>query len=416
MQLKNRKLRQQLSLATCALLANVPGQVSAGSADWVVDTGIMSYSESERVSALKSIITAQRITDETTASVTVLVDTLTGASPNGASAASTPQTFTTASGNASTTAANETPLRDFEDTRTAISASWERVLNRLFRLKLGADVSTEDDYDSVGLNASLSRDFNDRLTTLTIGAAITQDTISPSGGTPIEGSATDGLTISTQSSEEEKSTTDLIVGVTQILSRTTLMQLNYSYSLADGYMSDPYKLVSEVDAVTGDTSGYRYEKRPDSRVRQSINWAAAHHLTEDVIHLSYRYFWDDWGIDSHTFDLKYRYELSSGHYLQPQVRYYMQSAADFYRHSVVDSEAVPQYLSSDQRLGEMSSYTIGLKYGFPVFTDGTLSLRVAYMQQSGDSSPSSAIGSQKQQDLFPTLEAVIVNVNFNIPF
>ena len=94
----------------------------------------------------------------------------------------------------------------------------------------------------------------------------------------------------------------------------------------------------------------------------------------------------------------------------------MQSAADFYRHSLVDSETLPNYLSSDQRLGEMSSYTIGLKYGFPVFTDGRLSLRIAYMQQSGDSSPSDATGSQKQVDLFPTLEAMIVNVNFNIPF
>jgi len=415
MQLKNRKLRQQLSLATCALLAGVPGQASS-SADWVVDAGVMSYSESDRVSAVKSIVTGQRLTEETTVSVTVLVDTLTGASPNGASAATTSQTFTNASGTAYTAAEKETPLRDFEDTRTAISSSWERVLNRLFRLKLGADISTEDDYDSVGLNASLSRDLNNRLTTVTAGAAITLDTITPSGGTPVERSATDGTTLSTQSKEEEKSTTDLLLGVTQVLSRTTLTQLNYSYSLVDGYMSDPYKIVSEVDAVTGNTTGYRYEKRPDSRIRQSINWTTAHHLTEDVVHFTYRYFWDDWGIDSHTFDLKYRYEIGAGHYLQPQVRYYIQSAADFYRHSLVDSETLPKYLSSDQRLGEMSSYTIGLKYGFPVFTDGKLSLRIAYMQQSGDSSPSDAIGSQKQVDLFPTLEAMIVNVNFNIPF
>ncbi|MCF6282697.1 MAG: DUF3570 domain-containing protein [Candidatus Polarisedimenticolaceae bacterium] len=413
MQLKNRRLRQQLSLATCALLTSIPGQASA---DWEVDTGILAYSETDRVRAVKSIITAKRITDETTTSVTLLVDTLTGASPNGATAATTAQTFTTASGNSYTTAANERPLRDFRDTRSAISASWEKVLNRLFRLKLGADVSTEDDYDSVGLNVNLSRDFNQRLTTLTIGAAVTQDTITPSGGTPVEGSATDGATISTQSSEESKQTTDLLLGVTQVLSRTTLTQLNYSYSLANGYMSDPYKIVSEVDAVTGDTTGYQYEKRPDQRIRQSINWTTAHHLTEDVIHFSYRYFWDDWGIDSHTFDLKYRYELGAGHYLQPQVRYYMQSAADFYRHSLVDSETLPRYVSSDQRLGEMSSYTIGLKYGFPLFTDGNLSLRLAYMQQSGDSSPSDAIGSQKQVDLFPTLEAVIINVNFNLPF
>ena len=416
MQLKNKKLKQQLSLATCALLTGLPGEASENSADWEIDAGVLVYSETDRVTSVKSVIAAERTSEETTASIKLVVDALTGASPNGATAATSAQTFTSASGNSYTAAANETPLRDFKDRRIALGASWERVLNRLFRLNLGADYSTEEDYDSVGINASLASDFNDRLTTLTIGAALTKDTITPSGGAPTELSATNGSSISIQSNSEKKVTTDLLLGLTQVLSRNTLTQVNYSYSLSDGYLTDPYKMVSEVDAVTGNTTGYRFEKRPESRTRQTINWITAHHLNEDVIHFSYRYFWDDWDIESHTFDLKYRYELGSGHYLQPQLRYYMQSAADFYRHSLVDSEATPEYVSSDQRMGEMSNVTIGIKYGFPIFDDGILALRLAYMQQTGDSKPSDAIGSQKQVDLFPTLEAVIVNVNFNLPF
>ena len=38
---------------------------------------------------------------------------------------------------------------------------------------------------------------------------------------------------------------------------------------------------------------------------------------------------DDWKIDSHTVELRYRWDLGSFD-LQPHVRYYMQSAADFY--------------------------------------------------------------------------------------
>jgi hypothetical protein len=416
MQLKNKQLKQQLSLATCALLSTVPVHAAGSNADWDVGAGALVYSETDRVRSIKAVTTIERSTAESTVALKLMVDSLTGASPNGATASTQAQTFTTPSGNSYTAAAKETPLRDFEDDRTAISARWTRIINRLFKLELGADYSTEDDYDSIGINTSLSGEFNNRLTTVTIGAALTDDTISPADGTPTELSVTDGSPLSIQSNSEKKQITDLLFGVSHVLSRKTVTQINYTYSLADGYMSDPYKIVSQVDAVTGNTSGYIFEKRPDSRKRQAINWTTAHHLTQDVVHFTYRYFWDDWGIKSHTVDLKYRYELGSGHYLQPQVRYYTQSAADFYRHSLVDSVALPENVSSDQRLGEMQSYTVGIKYGFPIFDDGVLAMRLAYMQQSGDSNPSDAIGSQKKVDLFPTLEAVIINVNFNIPF
>ena len=51
--------------------------------------------------------------------------------------------------------------------------------------------------------------------------------------------------------DQSKDVTDLLIGVTQVLNRHTIVQFNYSLSQADGYLTDPYKVLSVVDPVTG---------------------------------------------------------------------------------------------------------------------------------------------------------------------
>ena len=158
--------------------------------------------------------------------------------------------------------------------------------------------------------------------------------------------------INRDGSSDTKTITDFLIGVTQVVSRSTIMELNYSYGMSDGYLTDPFKIVTVVDpvasvpaigdllsAINADNLPYVYENRPDSRQRNNLFYRVAHHLTEDVIHFSYRYFWDDWGISSNTFDLKYRYQMGRS-YLQPHVRYYLQEEADFYRHNLVQGTDV----------------------------------------------------------------------------
>ena len=65
----------------------------------------------------------------------------------------------------------------------------------------------------------------------------------------------------------------------------TIGQLNYSFSTSSGYLTDPYKLLSVVDPVSGEPvpgSGelalYRFESRPDERTKHSIYGQAPHKL------------------------------------------------------------------------------------------------------------------------------------------
>lgn len=434
MQLKDLKsvnVKAKLGIATCSLLQIAAPVVHAEDSGWDIDTAFLYYSEGDgRVSAFEPAIYAGRnIGDEGgRVDLRLVIDTLTGATPNGAHASSVAQTFTTPSGKDTyEVKAGETPLDDtFLDTRVAVGADWTLPINRLSRVKLGLNASTEYDYTSLGLSASYSRDLNNKNTVLTGAVAINNDTISPQGKIPLALSPmrAEGDT-NRDGSEDTKTITDFLVGVTQVVSRNTIIELNYSFGQSDGYLTDPFKIVTVVDPVTGlpdnsallnvnaDALPYVYEKRPDTRQRNNIFFRTAHHLTEDVVHFSYRYFWDDWGITSNTFDFKYRYEMS-GSYLQPHVRYYMQEAADFYRHNLVQGEDVDasgavllDEVSSDSRLSKFTTMTLGLKYGYALSKTSELSVRGELMQQSFDD------GNIPSGEETPDLDATVLNVGYS---
>ena len=116
---------------------------------------------------------------------------------------------------------------------------------------------------------------------------------------------------------------------------------------------------------------------------------------------------DDWGIKSHTLDLRYRFELGNDSYLEPNVRFYTQTAADFYHYFLVQGQATPQFASADPRLGQFDATTFGIKYGKALSKDSEFSVRVEQYAQTGNSSPSEAIGQLKTQNFGLTIEKVV---------
>eukprot|EP00494_Astrolonche_serrata_P013461 UN13581 len=76
--------------------------------------------------------------------------------------------------------------------------------------------------------------------------------------------------------------------------------------------------------------------------------------------------------------------FDDGQYLEPHWRLYRQSEADFYRHSLPDTEVTPDHLSADLRLAVFQANTLGVKYGVPLSNGSELSFRVEIYRQSGD--------------------------------
>lgn len=424
-----RPIGTPLAAATCALLGHaLPAEVAAQELlPWEIDTSMLIYNESDgRVKDTSLDVRARKeMREDKFLALTLGLDSLTGASPSGAVPASSVQTFTSPSGNSQYTVGAGEPALDtsFHDTRVAISADWTMPIKRLSLLSVGASLSSEFDYEHFGVNASLARDFNNRNTTLSFGVALANDTIDPVGGSPVALAPMLGLgDQSNKRGDQSKDVTDLLVGVTQVLGRHTIVQLNYSLSQSDGYLTDPYKLLSVVDPVTGNPvvgpagSGlYRYlfESRPTTRDKQSVYGLLKRDFNGDVLEASYRYMTDDWGVDSHTMELRYRWNFGdSGRFFQPHVRFYQQTAADFYRTVLFDGQPLPIYASADHRLGEFDGLTVGVKYGQAAKLGGEWSARIEYYTQTGDAAPGSSVGALAGYDLYPDLNALIAQFTY----
>lgn len=430
----SKKIYEKLSIASAALLQT--GNVAAIDAPldaWDVSTAVLYYQENDgRVSAIEPVISGTREFDDgDIVNLKLVFDSLTGATPTGAHASSIEQTFTNPSGKKPyTVAAGDLPLDDtFLDTRVAFSGSWDTaVIDNYSRIILGGNISKEYDYASLGVSANFLRDFNNRNTTFSTAIGLTSDTISPSGDipTPFANMRIAGTGTNRDGADDDKTITDLMLGITQVINRRTLMQFNLSFSETSGYMNDPYKIITVIDtnglpttATGADELPYAYENRPDSRSRQLFFWKTVHHLTEDVINVAYRYHTDDWGIDSHTIDFHYRYELDNGSYLQPHLRYYTQTAADFFVTSLNESEAAAattsDYASADYRLGEFITNTIGLKYAMPVGKNSEFSVRAEMISQV-QNEVGTAVGDQVNHDLTPDTDSFIIQFGYDFYF
>lgn len=423
-----KNIRMTLAAAGCALLGSSPvlAEDKHDVGDWDISAALLFYNESDRVQAIEPIITAKKQldTDETLV-LKLTVDSLTGASASGAVPTNRPQTFTTPSGNGTyVIGGNETPLDDsFLDTRYAINAAWEKPVGKDLTMVLGGNYSYEYDYTSISVNTSLAKDINEGNTTLSAGLSVGFDTVDPVGGQPIAFAAMQerGGALLRNGTSDNKTLLDIVFGVTQIIDKNSLFQINYSVSQSDGYLTDPYKVISVVDASTGiplfnnvsepNLPTVLFENRPDTRLKHSLFGQYKRYLGGDVLDTSYRFMIDDWGIDSHTIDLRYRWQLTGNQFIQPHVRLYQQSAADFYTPFFVDgtqptagNSAIEA--SADYRLGEFTAYTVGLEYG-QEHANNSWSVALEYYLQSG-SEPDNKFGELSNQELYPDVDALMV--------
>jgi len=419
-------IKSKLAVASCALLQAGTQTAQAEAGEWDVDTAFLYYSEADgRVSVFEPVVTAEKeISEDQYLKFKVVYDVLTGSTPYGAIATKSEQTFTRPSGKSNyKTPANEQPLNSsFRDTRVALGADWTIPIDRLKRVTLGGNFSKEYDFNSLAASATYAQDSSDRNRTYTFGLGFTSDEWDPVGGKNpefefmIDGDFNQG----NKGGTDTKATTDFMLGLTQVINRSTIMQFNLGLSDSSGYLTDPYRFISVLDANgiptvddgTPNAFPYRYEKRPDSRTRNTFFWRTVHHLNEDVINFSYRYFTDDWGIDSHTLDFKYRYELGGNHYLQPHLRYYSQSSADFFVNYLNAGVALPQYASADYRLSEFTGTTIGLKYGVVMDNNSEFTIRAELMNQSYTVSDV-VLPEQQGLDVSPDLNAVVFQMGYN---
>jgi len=415
-----KSIKNKLTLATCTLLSQQSGDALAIENAWEIDSSFLYYSEADdRVSVAKYVAAVGGdVTDRDRVNIQAVLDTMSGSTPSGAVKASGSSNTTTGAsggGGTSVTDPNASALSHFDDTRLADSLTWTHTHENNWVIDYNAAVSIENDYRSYSGAVTVNKETAKKDYRFTFGVAETYDQIYRvgAGSTPVPLTQ---IADNQFAGEGEKNTTDIILGLTHIINRRTIAQVNLAYTISQGYLTDPYKVFSVVDRATDipiDDSSY-YESRPGDRHRTSITFQINHQLypSDNIFHGSYRYYTDDWDVNSNTLDLNYRFNLANTNYIEPRIRLYQQTKASFYQNQFyVDNTAgldpttlFPDHISADYRLDDMKSITTGIRYGREVGTDGNIRARLEYMYQSFEHSE------------FDTNKAIIFQVAYSKRF
>lgn len=219
-----------------------------------------------------------------------------------------------------------------------------------------ASHSDEDDYEATALAFDASWNTAGDARTWSTSFSTSKDSVSPTQGV-----------IPVFIEEENLDTQSGYFGVSQILSRTAIARIGLSYTLSEGYLSDPYKL---------------NDQRPDSHERLSISAGYRRFLidADASLQIDYRYYADSWGTDSHTLELAWAQNLPQS-LLTPYLRYYTQRQADFYG---VIADTTEQHYADDYRLSSYGAVTIGARWAVALSNSLTLELEAErYMTDAG---------------------------------
>lgn len=243
-------------------------------------------------------------------------------------------------------------------------------------LDAGAGTSVEPDYESVFGNVGLRLDFNQKLTSLNLGASYTASETnsmldhdaSPyietsTFGTRVQ-TLKNGVKVVTGSKEDWTGS----LGLTQILNKSALIEGSVSYTASSGYMSNPYKVVEIlfVDPTKKADSDGKIdakllpflEQRPEQRNQWTENLRFVQHIDalDAALHLDYRFYHDDWGINAHTISGDWIQPIGDGWSLTPRVRYYSQNSANFYAPYLLSKQATSTITFDDDGNIQRTSY------------------------------------------------------------
>jgi hypothetical protein len=282
-------------------------------------------------------------------------------------------------------------------------------------LAFSGGYSDEADFLSNFGSVNLSHELNNKLTTVSAGYNISSNKITRS--TDLGHNSAD-----THSHGEKDNSPDYAnlnetsvfnggsLGLSQVLSKNTLFQTTANYTNQSGYLSNPYKFVYIRGEVTAEeyyeiqqassgkaidwnsitklqmigTELFR-EVRPDQRNLFSLSNRINQFIPslDASVHFDYRFYTDDWGINSHTLELAWYQSLPMGIMISPSIRYTSQSQADFFAPYFLAPREDGHY-SSDFRLADFGALSSGISFSKQFSKGITLDAGFEYYTRQSD--------------------------------
>lgn len=281
--------------------------------------------------------------------------------------------------------------------------------SRNFIWNLHASISNEYDYTSFGAGGSISKLFNKKNTEVSIGINGYFDTWRPiyptelheyskygngflnqgffQGVTVLDrnGNPSNAYRPTDFKEHDQKNRNSYAVTLTfsQILSKRLQVSLSMDILLQEGLLATPYHRIYFADKpqfYIGNAASIPFytdkrnkdvfrladdvEQLPDNRFKLPLGLRANYYLNERLTLRSYyRFYYDDWGITSHTASFELLVKITRKLTFIPMYRYYTQTQADYFApyNQHISTE---KYYTSDYDLSAFNSnqYGIGASY------------------------------------------------------
>ncbi len=273
--------------------------------------------------------------------------------------------------------------------------------------------ATEYDYTSFGAGLSYTGLFNERNTVVGIGTSIYLDTWRPEYPTEVISYVEEngdlnsgffsGIDILDQNGvpidkngnyvwkpvnntlvvNKGRNTYTVSLSLSQILTKWAQISIFSDITFQNGWLANPMQRVyfSDVDNFyIGNASSIPnytdpsnkdvfqladdIERLPDNRLKIPIGTRLNIYINEFfVVRMYYRYYFDDWGISSNTFNIELPIKAGDKFTFYSNFRHYNQTAADYFA-PYETHLSTDQFYTSDFDLSEFSAnqYGLGIKY------------------------------------------------------
>lgn len=151
--------------------------------------------------------------------------------------------------------------------------------------------------------------------------------------------------------------------LSQVMNRNFQMAFLLDLGYQEGLLATKFNRVYFNDSPSNSSlATVKSENLPDTRFKIPIGMRANYFLGDHLIlRAFYRYYWDNWNINSHTISLEPTIKLSAFSSISIPYRYYVQTKADYFQ-PIFQHNLADEYFTSDYDLSAFSSNMIGLGY------------------------------------------------------
>jgi hypothetical protein len=274
--------------------------------------------------------------------------------------------------------------QSFNELRTAGSLMLTTRFANRDELYTGFDISEESDFESKSFSAEYLH-YTDKShnQSINIGASYTLNKILSfaNGNNSNNRRKEDEHDTGSGASQQEQSNSfNIQAGISQVINDHAVVKAEAFAILDSGYLTNPHaNVVRDYNRVT---QRLVTESRPDKRTAYGVSLKEVSMLGDNVsLKNSYRFYTDDWDISSHTLESDAYYTLNKKLTLGAGVRYYRQTAANFYNKNK-DFFTNEQYASSDERLSQFNALTYKASVDFKYSDNISYNLGGQFYSQS----------------------------------